>query len=363
MARVEDNWVRKDKTRTALYGKGLRWRAVWTEDGTERKKSFRAKDAAQAHLTYIDHNQRSGTYVSKDLGRVYIGVLLDEWFAAQLHLKPSTRNETAGDLDRHIRPYWGDRIIADIRRADVQAWVAGLDLAPTTVATLHGRFRTFLNWAVEEGRISASPAVGVKLPPKTQRPHTYLKPAQVALLADSIQPHYSGFIWGLALTGMRMGELTELRFGDIDRGRKRATVSRAVVWVKGTAIVGTPKSNKPREVPLTSKVLSVMGEGASGDLIFTSARGQRIRPTNFRWTHMKAAVKAACAADPSFPPGLYPHDLRHTAASLAVSAGANIKALQRMLGHAKATHTLDLYAGLFDSDLDDVADRLDGMFS
>ena len=160
-----------------------------------------------------------------------------------------------------------------------------------------------------------------------------------------------------------MGELTELRFGDIDRERKRANISRAVVWVKGTAIVGTPKSGKPRDVPLTSKVLSVMGEGAPGDLIFTSARGQRIRPTNFRWTHMKAAVKAACAADPSFPPGLYPHDLRHTAASLAVSAGANIKALQRMLGHAKAEMTLSTYAGLFDSDLNDVADRLDGMFS
>lgn len=54
-----------------------------------------------------------------------------------------------------------------------------------------------------------------------------------------------------------------------------------------------------------------------------------------------------------------PHDLRHTAASLAVSAGANVKAVQRMLGHAKASMTLDVYAELFDEDLDTVADRLD----
>jgi integrase len=360
---LEDRWHRKDRTRTAEYGKGLRWRAVWSEGASPKKKSFASKDAAKAHLAWIEHNQRAGTYISQDRGRVFVKDLLTEWFDGQLHLKPSTRNETAGDMERHLRPYWGDRIIADIRRADIQTWVAGLDLAPTTVATLHGRFKTFLNWCVQEGRIVVSPAVGVKLPPKTQRPHTYLKPAQVALLADSIQPHYSGFIWGLTLTGMRMGELTELRFGDIDQERKRANISRAVVWVKGTAIVGTPKSGKPRDVPLTSKVLSVMGEGAPGDLIFTSARGQRIRPTNFRWIHMKSAVRAACAADPSFPPGLYPHDLRHTAASLAVSAGANIKALQRMLGHAKAEMTLSTYAGLFDSDLNDVADRLDGMFS
>jgi integrase len=50
--------------------------------------------------------------------------------------------------------------------------------------------------------------------------------------------------------------------------------------------------------------------------------------------------------------------LRHGAASLAVSAGANVKAIQRMLGHAKASMTLDVYADLFDDDLDDVAANL-----
>ncbi|WP_207922880.1 tyrosine-type recombinase/integrase [Micromonospora sp. KC606] len=57
--------------------------------------------------------------------------------------------------------------------------------------------------------------------------------------------------------------------------------------------------------------------------------------------------------------GLTPHDLRHTAASLAVAAGANVKAVQRMLGHASASMTLDVYADLFGDDLDAVATRLD----
>jgi hypothetical protein len=67
---------------------------------------------------------------------------------------------------------------------------------------------------------------------------------------------------------------------------------------------------------------------------------------------------ALLAQDPPFPT-ITPHDLRHTAASLAVSAGANVKAVQRMLGHAKAPMTLDVYADLFDSDLDDVAVNMD----
>lgn len=62
-------------------------------------------------------------------------------------------------------------------------------------------------------------------------------------------------------------------------------------------------------------------------------------------------------ADPTFP-RVIPHDLRHTAASLAVSSGANVKAVQRMLGHTSAAMTLDVYADLFDEDLDGVAASL-----
>ena len=53
------------------------------------------------------------------------------------------------------------------------------------------------------------------------------------------------------------------------------------------------------------------------------------------------------------------HALRHTAASLAISAGANVKVVQRMLGHSSAAMTLDVYADLFDTDLDAVAKRMD----
>ena len=59
--------------------------------------------------------------------------------------------------------------------------------------------------------------------------------------------------------------------------------------------------------------------------------------------------------------GVRPHDLRHTAASMAIAAGANVKAVQRMLGHASAAMTLDVYAGLFADDLDSVAIALDAL--
>jgi integrase len=92
--------------------------------------------------------------------------------------------------------------------------------------------------------------------------------------------------------------------------------------------------------------------------VFADMRGGVLRNSNWRARVFAPAIAKCRKADESFP-SITPHDLRHTAASLAVSADANVKAVQRMLGHAKASMTLDVYADLFDEDLDDVADRLD----
>ena len=87
-------------------------------------------------------------------------------------------------------------------------------------------------------------------------------------------------------------------------------------------------------------------------------RGGVLRNSNWRARVFEPAVKACQKSDETFPT-ISPHDLRHTAASLAISAGANVKAVQRMLGHARASMTLDVYADLFDDDLDAVAVTLD----
>jgi len=94
-----------------------------------------------------------------------------------------------------------------------------------------------------------------------------------------------------------------------------------------------------------------------GELLFRSPDGGPLRSSNFHrrvWAPAREAVNQ---------PGLRIHDLRHTAASLAVDSGANVKAVQQMLGHASAEMTLDRYAGLFDGHLDDVARRMEAQFS
>ncbi|MPZ00823.1 MAG: tyrosine-type recombinase/integrase, partial [Actinophytocola sp.] len=89
--------------------------------------------------------------------------------------------------------------------------------------------------------------------------------------------------------------------------------------------------------------------------VFVTAKGKELRRNNWRTREFLPAVEAAgIKVD-----GLTPHKLRHTAASLAIAAGADVKVIQQMLGHADAAMTLNIYGHLFPDRLDEVAESLD----
>jgi integrase len=143
--------------------------------------------------------------------------------------------------------------------------------------------------------------------------------------------------------------------------RRGVNVARSVTE-SGGLVWSTPKTYERRSVPFPAVLadeLAALMVGKDRDaLVFTDMRGGVLRNSNWRARVFAPAVAKCQQADESFPT-ITPHDLRHTAASLAISAGANVKAVQRMLGHAKASMTLDVYADLFDTDLDAVAVELD----
>jgi integrase len=123
----------------------------------------------------------------------------------------------------------------------------------------------------------------------------------------------------------------------------------------------TPKSHVTRSVPFPTFLgdeLSILSKDKKPEDLLFGDGFNYLRTPSTRDGWFAQAKRRAVAIDASFP-NVTIHDLRHTAASLAISAGANVKAVQRMLGHASAAMTLDTYADLFDSDLDAVAFALD----
>ncbi len=162
----------------------------------------------------------------------------------------------------------------------------------------------------------------------------------------------------LAVTGLRFGEFAALRVGDFDERRRRLMVRSSVSVVGSQMIWTTPKTHRTREVSVPPSLVPALLSRAVGRpadaVLFTSSNGQVLR-LNWRRRVFALACEGAAIA------GRKPQDRRHTAALLAVRSGGNVKVVQRMLGHASAATTLDVYSGLFDDDLDVVALAMDAL--
>ncbi|MGI8881040.1 MAG: tyrosine-type recombinase/integrase [Jatrophihabitans sp.] len=234
-----------------------------------------------------------------------------------------------------------------------------------------------MDLAVRDGRLVRNPANGVALPRVVAGDRRYLTHSEVEQLAEACaQPRpeliskyrrhserragdYRLIVLFLAYTGVRFGELAALRVGRLDLLRRRAEIAESVTVVQGSGQVwGTPKGHERRDVPIPRFLVDELAGQVAGksrdDLVFAGVRGGgALRVAVFRHAAFDAAATAVGLE------GLHPHELRHTAASLAIASGANVKVVQQMLGHKSATMTLDQYGHLFGDQLDEVADRMD----
>jgi integrase len=266
------------------------------------------------------------------------------------------------------------RSIANIVYSNVQAWVSDLsaESGAKLVRSCHSVLFGILEDAVRDRRLPSNPAAGVKLPRLVKQPRTYLTASQLVQLAQE-SGRYTGLVLLLGNVGLRWNEAATLRVADFDFLRRTVSV------IEDPAAGKTVKSSKHRTLYIPEFVVTELSRTAAGkghtDLMWPSEKGVPLKSPSSHDTWFSGAVsrcqraaeraraaevKAVPGSQPVTPvfPRITPHDLRDTAASLAISSGANVKAVQRMLGHASAAMTLDVYAELFDDDLAAVADRL-----
>jgi integrase len=349
-------------------GSGKRYRVQYRtpEHALTGKRGFRTKRDAELFLASVEVAKARGEFMDARASQSTISALGAEWLANQHHLKPSSLRPVEITWRLHVEPKWGSRRVGEIRHSEVQNWVTaftkgdGKPRSATTVLRAYGVLAGILDTAVMDRRIPSNPARGVNLPRKLKGKHKYLSHAQVALLADSAKKHRTMVLF-LAYTGLRWGEATALRVRDLDLNRRRVDVHENAVEVSGTIHVGTPKTGEARSVPfppfLAPLLRAISEHKTSSQLVFGDGDNYLHQPDRRRGWYVYAIARSQ-AVNKNFP-RVTIHDLRHTAASLAISAGANVKAVQRMLGHSSAAMTLDTYADLFDDDLDAVALALD----
>jgi integrase len=162
----------------------------------------------------------------------------------------------------------------------------------------------------------------------------------------------------LGWTGLRFGEAAALRPGDLDLLRRRIRVVRAVAEVNGEVLLGSPKTHQARTVAFPSFLVEeaaiYIGHLEDAPLLFPNQADGYLSVRNWKRRIFDPAARRAKLT----PPPLRVHDLRHTAASLSIAAGASVKAVQSQLGHLSATTTLDRYAHLWPDELDSLGDAL-----
>ncbi|GAB2973563.1 tyrosine-type recombinase/integrase [Frigoribacterium salinisoli] len=346
---------------------GDRWRVRYRKPDRSQtdKRGFRTKREAELFAATVTVDTATGRYVDPSRSRVLVAEWLASWLEGRSDLTPTSRERTLGIVRMHIVPALGERSLADLTHGQVQAWAGGLSSSqgPSSVRKIVNTLSGALEVAVRDGRLANNPAHGLKLPKVGLARKTYLTHAQVADLAAATDAKLPGAGYGtlvrvLAYCGLRWSELSGLRVGDLDAARGRLEVQHTVTESGGVQHEGVPKSHEARSVPVPASILRELMvlavDRPPQAPLFTSSRSRGwLRNRVFR----RGAFDAA-AIEVGLE-GLTPHELRHTAASLAISVGANVKAVQRMLGHASAAVTLDVYADLFDDDLDTVSDALD----
>ncbi|MBN7524300.1 site-specific integrase [Mycobacteroides abscessus subsp. massiliense] len=373
-ARVEDTWYRKDKTPKARNGVGKRWRVVVVSLEGDRAGGggyFERKVDAENHRDAVNAKLLQGDYVTERAGMITVEVVYEEWLTQQAGIADSTQSTREITWETWVSPKWRKFAVRDVRKSQIRTWVTELTddgAGPATIENAVGVLRMVLALAVEDKRLAANPATGIKLPPRKHRPRAYLTHEQVWELAGTFDPRYRMLVLFLAYTGLRFGEVAALEVRDIDFLRRRIEVRQQVTEVEGRLTWTPTKGKRRRSVPFPKFLvddLSVLCvDKKREDQVFQSPKGGTLRLNSWRrriWnpTILKLReVDTEGVAHRDFPAAT-PHDMRHTAASLAISANANVKAVQTMLGHKSAALTLDTYSDLFPADLDGVAAAFD----
>lgn len=374
-AGVEDLWTKTvrdeagNETRvpSKLHGQGMRWRARYVDDvSKEVTKRFRTKVAAQQWLDGVTSDHVTGVYIDPVRHATLFSVVAEAWIGTKSGLEPKTIAGYRSLLDTLVLPTWKDKQLRDITHEGIQDWITAMGkgghrftdkgLSASRIIQANQVMDQVLRYAIRSKRLAINPADDVELPRKVEPEKRFLTHEQLqALAAES--DRFEVLVLVLGYCGLRIGEATALQAHQVDVKASRINVARSATYVTGKGILeGATKNHERRSVPVAKIVMKKLKKRVKDleptALVFPGRDGGYLPIGELRWVFDPAAKDAGVK-------GLTPHELRHTAASLAIAAGANIKVVQRMLGHKTATLTFDRYGHLYGDDLDAVATALD----
>ena len=301
---------------------------------------------------------RLGEWIDPRRGQVPLSLVAADWLGSRGSVKRRTRESDEAAWRNYIAPRFGNWPVASITAAEVSGWVGSLvvrGLAPSTATRALATLRSVLAFAVADARIQHNVAAVVHAPTsgRVRREGQILTIEELRALTRACKGRYRDVVPMLALAGLRWGELAGLQVGDRVSVPGPGLRLRRTVLASGgggALYLDTLKNNRARTVPLVLELVPVVDRWSAGKApdawLFDAPQGGPLWESNW-----KRSVSWNAATSAVGVPGFRVHDLRHTAASVWLAAGADPKVVQRVLGHATAAMTMDLYGHMIDANL------------
>ena len=331
-------------------------------------------------LAQITASIDKGTYQTPN--KITVSAWMDEWLTTfcENKVKPLTLQSYRASIKNHITPAIGAMEVQAVKGAHIQRLYnsmtrAGLSgkTVKNTSAIMHKAFRV----ALKQGIIAANPCDAAELPKAERKEIHPLADVEIPMFLSAIDGSPMRNAYALCLfAGLREGECLGLSWGQVDFEKGRITISQQLQKVRTEGkreyqITPSTKSGKPRTIEppriafeylrgervkqLENRLRAGPAWSNPDDLVFTDESGGHYAIHTF-YKRFKAIAASIGRPDAR------PHDLRHTAATVAIASGADIKSVQDLLGHATASFTLNVYAHTSEQMMKDTAARMQSYY-
>ena len=321
----------------------------------------------------------SGIYQAPS--KITVSVWMQEWLTTFCagKVKPLTYQSYEGIIRNHINPAIGAVELQAVKGTHVQRLYNSMtkaSLSGKTVKNVSAVLHKAFSVALKQGITQGNPCDAAELPKVKRHEITPLSDEEIPMFLSAIDSSPMRNAYALCLfAGLREGECLGLSWKQVDFQRGRITVSQQLQKEKTKGgryyIAPSTKNGKPRTIeppPIAFEYLRAerkqqaenqlkAGPAWSNpdDLVFTDERGMHYAIVSFYKNFKRIAASIG-------RPDARPHDLRHTAATVAIASGADVKSVQDMLGHATASFTLNVYAHTSEQMMKDTAARMQNYY-
>ena len=337
-----------------------RWEARYTTpDGRQRSVYAKTEAEVTKKLRAQLHDLDTGLW--REPSKMKMSTWFEIWLTEyQGHNAERTVLKYRCIVTNHFVPMLGNMKVNGVLPLHIRRVVNDLQkhgLAPVTIKNYVRILGASFQCAIDAGLIRENPVDGVKVPRTPPTKFTVIDRADIpAFISAAMETPYPYELLLMFYTGLRVGELRGLQWGDCDLDASTLTVERQLHPINHDLKRFTPpKYGEVRTIHVTEEAVEVLrnqrkrqleqrlasggweDDEISRDLVFRMENGH---PHNDRTVYN--AVKAVGKAIGK--PELHPHDLRHSYAIAALRSGVDVKTVQHNLGHKTSQMTLDVYA-------------------